>query len=298
MSTRTNTETTGKSRWDWLSGASATEAALLVFVDGLKYWLVALVLYLIGAGLGFVPWFWEAFGILDTRVVKVSLVGIVVAVIGVGWLAIWGVKKIWDPRRMYIIRINLTKEQPIKVKIGHPSEWDDVDVISGSPLDFSLGGYRAKLVTDFRHVGSVSEGDDLWTHVPRDDAGNPLVDGYIATGSWLGEASDAEIAQSRHQIEANRRRNNLWARLGEKMTAKIGKIADDVERRHHHKLEQKKRDLTLYEDTVSEALRDEIEEYEEIEEDKTPSEIIEDEISRQMEQLNQDSGVLPQGGEQ
>lgn len=196
------------------------------------------------------------------------------------------VNKLWSPAQVFVIRVNVTKRIPVRIKTGSPSLWEDVDVVSGEPYSFAVGNRMCYIVVDLEHIDDIHEDDELADHVPSD------VSGWVATGSWLGEASDEEIVRDRTQIEGNRRRNNAWSRYGEVLDAKFEGIARNVERRHHKRLTDHEMDETIF--GGGDAIRDEIrKEVPALEDAETDSmhDIIEDEISRQIEAENRPDEV-------
>ncbi len=218
---------------------------------------------------------------------------LIVSAIGIGIVSapymIAFVKKLWNPPQVFVIRVNVTKKDIIRVFTGAPDLWDDVDIVSGEPYEFAVGNRMCYVVVDFEHTDDIPENppedhehEELAKHVP--DGAN----GYVATGSWLGEADDAEIVQDRNRIEENRRRNDVWARIGEKIYSNIEKIGRNAEHRHHKQLTDHSMESSLFNggSGIKDEVMDAVPELRELEDGKTMVEIIEDEVDRQMEDLN------------
>jgi len=210
-----------------------------------------------------------------------------VSILGFGGLfsplTVWAVKKLWNPNLVFVAEVNAASESVVDVHAAAPDKWADVNVVSGEPASFSIYGRTVYLVTDFTRVEDVGEDDELAQHVPEDASG------WVAAGTWLGEASDAEIVSERIQIDGNRRRNNAWAKIGEKLYAKFESVAKSVESRHHKTMADKSMDMTLFDsETVKQEAADAVPELEEYDEEQSMPEIIEDEVEQQLRDINTD----------
>ncbi|NEU56266.1 hypothetical protein [Halorussus sp. MSC15.2] len=220
-------------------------------------------------------------GTLLTDEIKTFAVSLVGFGIVFAPATIWGVKKLWNPDLVFVVRVNGTLTDVVDIYVASPERWQDVDIVSGEPYSFTVGGAVVYLVTDFTHVSKVAEDDELADHIPDDTSG------YVAAGSWLGEASDADIVSARHEIEGNRRRNNAWARIGEKLYSKFETVAQSVESRHHKMMTDKSMDMSLYDsETVKQEAAAAVPELEEYDESKSMPEIIEDEVEQQLREIN------------
>lgn len=231
-------------------------------------------------------WVWSGRSIVISDEIKV----LTASTLGIGAVSapymIAFVNRLWSPNQVFVIRVNITQQIPVRIYTASPSQWDDVTTVSGEPFGFMVGGKACYLVTNFTHTDDVRADDEVAQHIPDD------VTGWIATHSWLGEASDAEIVRARNQIEGNRRRNHIWARYGEVIDSKVDEIVLNTERRHHKKLTNHELDETVF--GGGEHIREEINRslptVEDAESDSMHS-IIEDEVSRQIEAENRPDEV-------
>ncbi|MFC7046563.1 hypothetical protein ACFQH6_15135 [Halobacteriaceae archaeon GCM10025711] len=194
------------------------------------------------------------------------------------------VKKIWNPPQVFVVRVNITKQHLVRVFTGSPELWDEVDVVTGESYNFAVGNKMVYIVTNFVHVDDLDPGSEFANHVPDDAAG------YVASGSWLGEAADAEIVHARHRIEKNRRRNDIRARVGDKILATMETVGRNSELRHHQSLTEHSIRSNLFDgDGMLDEIKNEIPELRELNEGKSVVEIVEDEVDRQMQELNTDN---------
>lgn len=208
------------------------------------------------------------------------------ATVGIGLVlspaVVWLTSKIFTGEKVFVIEVNVAKRNCINVWYGAPSLWDDVDVVSGQAYEYYAKGYSIKVVTNFAKVGDVDPDSEFADHIPDH------VSGYVAAGTWLGEAGDREIVGDRRKIQKNRRRNQLWAKFGEVLYDLFEDVADRTEKAHHKNLQDKSMELNLFDggDTVKSVLADEIPEFQDIDESDNISEIIETEVAKQIEAEN------------
>ncbi|SEO96065.1 hypothetical protein SAMN04487948_1095 [Halogranum amylolyticum] len=208
------------------------------------------------------------------------------SVIGVGFLlfpaSAWITLQMWDPKKTFVVKVDASIKSVVNMWYASPDMWQDVTMVSGGPYEFQMRGYTVKLVDEFEHVDDISESDEIAKHVP-DDA-----EGYVATGSWLDEADDSEILSERENIRANRRRNNLWSIVGRKLYILKEQIAQDVEDQHHHELQNRSMEMTLFDggDSVKDAIGNRVPEFRDLDENKPMEDVIEDEI---LEALNNEN---------
>ncbi len=200
-------------------------------------------------------------------------------------VTIWGVKKLWNPDKVYVTQVNAAMNKVVDVYSASPELWKDVDVVDGQPKSFSQAGSMVYLVTNFGHVDDIDEDSEFADHIP-DDA-----DGFVAAGTWLHEDGDEDIVTEQIAIDRNRMRNSMWAKVGRKLYAQFEPALQAAEMRHHKKMTDQSMEMNLFDSTsATDVLKEHIPEFEEIEEDKTIAQTIEEEVNEQISDANTANG--------
>lgn len=166
----------------------------------------------------------------NAKIFAVSMVGVGAVLSPV---TIWGVKRLWNPPRVYLFDVDAGDDDagtPIPW-VAAPSKAKQLEVTSGTLNRYSVGGWPVWIGRKFDPNAGTIE------------------------GTWRGAASDTEILNRVQEIKANRGRNRYFAQIGQEMMAKMPAIVSNIEHRVWDSMSDDALDLSAH-DPIG--VRDEI----------------------------------------